>query len=225
MTVLCGTRGIEPQVTLASTLLFHTIHLLTVALVTAVYAAAMSPAGATRLASLSGWWAAALAAPVILFLLRPRAALSLANALLVRFGRAPLRSEVSTGALLRLFAVCLGSWLAVCAGFTALIRALGLRGDAGFAETLAQVGTAYPVAYAIGFLSFVTPGGLAIREGVLVLLLTPTFGRGPSLVVALAMRAWELMLEAVIGGSVVGFGRMTRTKPERALTTHGDREG
>jgi hypothetical protein len=213
MTVLCRARNIRPEVTLASTLLFHAVHMLAVAVITAGYVAIpgrLRGAQSAVFGSLSGWWAAALAAPVIVFLVWPSPVLKGVNTLLVRYGRSPLPSHFSTGELVRLFGICLASWLLVCAGFAALIRALGLLTDASFPDMLIQLGAAYPAAYAIGFLSFVTPGGLAVREGVLVLLLEPLLGGGQALIVALSMRVWEIGLEIVVGGSIVGLGRATR---------------
>jgi hypothetical protein len=216
MTVLCAQRNIQPEVTLASTLLFHAVHMLAVAIVTAGYVGIRGLLGmpAMVLGSLSGWGAACLASPVILFVIWPRPLLALGNGVLVRWGRRPLPSDVSSTELARLLGVCLASWGFVCAGFAALIRALGLGLEDSFAGTFVHLGAAYPVAYALGFLSFLTPGGLAVREGVLILLLEPILGGGRGLVVALAMRLWEVSLEIVVGGSIVGFGQLLRpTRP------------
>jgi uncharacterized membrane protein YbhN (UPF0104 family) len=54
---------------------------------------------------------------------------------------------------------------------------------------------AYAAAYAVGFLALLTPAGLGIREGVLVVALAPVLPAGPALVVALLSRLWMMLVE------------------------------
>ena len=54
---------------------------------------------------------------------------------------------------------------------------------------------AYAAAYAAGFLALLTPAGLGIREGVLVVALAPVLPAGPALVVALVSRLWMMLVE------------------------------
>jgi uncharacterized membrane protein YbhN (UPF0104 family) len=54
---------------------------------------------------------------------------------------------------------------------------------------------AYAAAYAVGFLSLLTPAGLGVREGVLVVALSPVLPAGPALVVALVSRLWMMAVE------------------------------
>jgi uncharacterized membrane protein YbhN (UPF0104 family) len=60
---------------------------------------------------------------------------------------------------------------------------------------------AYGAAYAVGFLSLLTPGGLGVREGVLVLVLAPVMPAGVAAVVAVLARVWMMLVE--LAGSVV----------------------
>jgi len=60
---------------------------------------------------------------------------------------------------------------------------------------------AYAAAYAVGFLSLLTPAGLGVREGVLVVALSPVLPAGPALVVALVSRVW--MMAAELAGAAV----------------------
>jgi uncharacterized membrane protein YbhN (UPF0104 family) len=60
---------------------------------------------------------------------------------------------------------------------------------------------AYAAAYAVGFLSLLTPAGLGVREGVLVVALSPVLPAGPALVVALVSRVWMMAVE--LAGAVV----------------------
>jgi glycosyltransferase 2 family protein len=59
---------------------------------------------------------------------------------------------------------------------------------------------AYAAAYAVGFLSLLTPAGIGVREGVLVLALSPVLPAGPALVVALVSRVWMMVAELVGAG-------------------------
>jgi uncharacterized membrane protein YbhN (UPF0104 family) len=59
---------------------------------------------------------------------------------------------------------------------------------------------AYAAAYAVGFLSLLTPAGLGVREGVLVVALSPVLPAGPALVVALVSRVWMMVAELAGAG-------------------------
>jgi uncharacterized membrane protein YbhN (UPF0104 family) len=62
--------------------------------------------------------------------------------------------------------------------------------------------TAYAAAYAAGFLALLTPAGLGVREGVLVVALAPVLPAGPALVVALLSRVWMMLVELAGAGIV-----------------------
>ena len=59
---------------------------------------------------------------------------------------------------------------------------------------------AYAAAYAAGFLALLTPAGLGVREGVLVVALAPVLPAGPALVVALLSRVWMMLVELAGAG-------------------------
>lgn len=90
---------------------------------------------------------------------------------------------------------------------------------------------AYAAAYAVGFLSLLTPAGLGVREGVLVVALSPVLPAGPALVVALVSRVWMMAVE-LAGAAVaqVAAGRRGAVVPrapgrpgEGATGPRGDR--
>lgn len=64
----------------------------------------------------------------------------------------------------------------------------------------------YAVAWCIGFLSLLTPGGLGIREGILTLLLSE-IGCPPATATLLALlsRLWTLSAELFVGGAAFGL--------------------
>jgi uncharacterized membrane protein YbhN (UPF0104 family) len=59
---------------------------------------------------------------------------------------------------------------------------------------------AFAAAYAAGFLALLTPAGLGVREGVLVVALAPVLPAGPALVVALVSRLWMMLVELAGAG-------------------------
>ncbi len=59
------------------------------------------------------------------------------------------------------------------------------------------VGT-YIAAYILGYISFLSPGGLGFREGVMTALLTPFLGVGVSVSISLIHRVWITCAEAII---------------------------
>ena len=85
--------------------------------------------------------------------------------------------------------------------------------------------SSYPVAYAVGYLSFITPSGLAVREGTLYLLLTPILGGGVVAATAVAMRVWLTLGELMVAGfSVLTWpgGIRFRRDEKAALGTTSD---
>ena len=73
---------------------------------------------------------------------------------------------------------------------------------------------AYGAAYAAGFLSLLTPGGLGVREGVLVLVLAAVMPAGIAAVVAVLARVWMMVVELL--GSVVAQAVAGRPGPPTA---------
>lgn len=63
------------------------------------------------------------------------------------------------------------------------------------------------VAWLIGFLSFITPMGLGVREVVIVQLFAPLVASGPASVVAVVSRLWLIVSELVFFGVATLIGR------------------
>lgn len=75
------------------------------------------------------------------------------------------------------------NWLVFGAAFASLAAGLGLPVPFVFATT------AFAAAYFAGYISLL-PAGIGVREGSLILLLTPLLGPGPSVVLAALQRVW-----------------------------------
>ena len=70
---------------------------------------------------------------------------------------------------------------------------------------LLTITSIYPLAWSIGFLSLVTPGGLGVREGILSILLTLYMPPATSTLVALLSRVWVMSVEILLASIAWGF--------------------
>ena len=96
----------------------------------------------------------------------------------------------------------------VCQGFAFF---LFVRSFVSVAWTDAGVLTAcFAFAWVIGFLSFLTPGGLGIREGLLGLLLANYMSAPQATLVALLCRVWMLSAEIVLAGVALTLNRRVK---------------
>lgn len=101
------------------------------------------------------------------------------------------------GTVLRWIALFALAWLAHGAVFSVFAGAFGALG----AADLRALSGAWSLAYVIGMLAVVVPGGIGVREGVLALLLGPAIGGDvPVHVVAVASRVWAIAAELVVFG-------------------------
>ena len=204
LTVRCQALGIRPVVTIAGASLLHILNVAGTLLVMAIYIAYWGvPAGVPVVGGLPVWWAAVPAAPAAILLVWPGLVVGLANRALVAFGYAPFPPGLTRRRIASGLAVNLAMWALLASAFAAFVMGVARPAGAPGGFAAAQVAAAYPIAYVIGFLSFITPSGIGVREGVLYTLVAPLLGPAPALVASLAMRAWELALELAIALLVV----------------------
>jgi glycosyltransferase 2 family protein len=100
-------------------------------------------------------------------------------------------------------------WAVTGLAFAALVASLHPLAAADVPLVVA----AYAAAYAAGFLALLTPAGLGVREGVLVVALAPVLPAGPALVVALLSRLWMMLVELAGAGVAHLVARPERTTP------------
>jgi len=211
LTVRCRAEGVRAETTLASLSLFHLVQLLAVAPIAAAFVAMSGAAAALTgwTESFSLWWALPLAVPIIVFAFWPHGLIALANRVLGLVGRDPLPLELTRRELVILLGISLAGWLLFSTAFTSLAITL-LPPSAALGDRLPVLMAAYPMAFAIGFVSLITPSGLAVREGALFVLLSPIVGGAQALVIALGMRVWEIVLDAAV--ATVAMLSLTREK-------------
>jgi len=204
MTVRCQGRGVRPEATLTSVALYQAIILLAVAPITALYIAVSGETGLGLLGDFlrgtAPWLVAATLIPVVAFLVRPQWLMALINWGLHKIGREMLDARLTSRRLLALLGVAAVNWLLWGASFAALTFGLSQYSPAQMGELLPFLVLSYPIAYAIGFLSFITPSGFGVREGAFYLLLAPLMGGGVVTVAALAMRVWTTIGELIMAG-------------------------
>ena len=211
MTVLARQRGVRVEATVGSIALFQAVNLLSVLPIAGVYLLTVGDFGLLEpwLGAATGWLVALAGLGVALFLLRPGWLIGLLNWALNKVGRPALDAALTTGQLLRLLLITVLAWLCWGGSFAAITFGLTVYTTGEMAGALPHLLAAFPIAYAVGYLSFITPSGLAVREGVLYLLLAPLLGGGPTTVAALAIRLWQVILEVAVAGGVALWARKT----------------
>lgn len=204
MTVLARQQGVRVEATVGSIALFQVLNLLSVLPIAAVYLLTVGNFGLLDpwLGDTTGWLTGLALGALLLFLLRPGWLIGLLNWALSKAGRTPLAGSLSSGQLLGMLCLAVIAWLCWGGAFAAITFALSVYTSVEMAAALPHLLAAFPIGYTVGYLSFVTPSGLAVREGAFYLLLAPILGGGPTTVASLAIRLWQVILEVAAAGGV-----------------------
>lgn len=83
------------------------------------------------------------------------------------------------------------NWLLYAFAFWVLAVSLGLDAP------LLPVASAFAAAYVFGYVMIFAPAGVGVREGFLVLLLSPHLGAGPAGALAIVARLWTTAVEVI----------------------------
>jgi glycosyltransferase 2 family protein len=165
---------------------------------TALAAAALTPL-------LLGWWGVPIVAAVMLAVLTSERALA---------ARTP--GAVAAGTRALRYYVC--AWAPIAAGFWLTARALVPVA----AHDLPVYAGAYCAAWLAGLVAVYAPGGLGVREAVLVALLAGRLGTANALVVAAVSRAILTLVDlALAAGGALVLGRGARDEPGEQLSPRG----
>jgi hypothetical protein len=155
-------------------------------------------AGGTMAAFLLGWWGAAIVGAVAIFLV--------AGQSLARGGRSAVRATVLATVLY------LPVWLLLGGSFWLCAR--GLLGVPEY-DVAFYVG-AFAIAWLAGLVAVYAPGGLGVREAVLVALLSSRIGAPNALVLAAASRLIFILVDVVLAGVATVALRRGRLRAEAA---------
>jgi glycosyltransferase 2 family protein len=204
LTLMCHRRGVRPEATLASIALFQIVTLIGTFPIAALYFIFVPVAQRPGfLDALPGAVAAALLlVPLLIFVVNPEWLMSILNWMLRKARRGEIPGKLTRRRLVTLLLVALVDWVLWGATFAALAFSLGEYLPAEMQTLAPHLVAIYPIAYAVGFISFVTPSGFGVREGALMVLLSPHLALPVITVIALAMRIWTMIGELILAAIV-----------------------
>lgn len=116
----------------------------------------------------------------------------LLNRALALLKRDPLPYTLSFKRAFVLLIAYIGAWVLYGASFWCLLRGIGLENPPFW-----SMAAAASAAYLIGFLALFAPGGLGVREGVLLVLIAPHLPAGLAATVVVIARVWITIVELV----------------------------
>ena len=155
-------------------------------------------------------WLVLFFVPVFVFL-HPKVLEKLLNGILRRLNREPIVLSLSYGDVLWILFVCLLSWVVGGIGFYLFIDSvysvpagsvLYLTGALAFSSIL-------------GLLALFAPGGLGVREGALVYLLSFTMPGSVAVVLSVLTRLWMTLIEIGLIGVVYLVAQFRRHSKEK----------
>lgn len=218
LTLYTHRRGIPVETTLTSLLLFQVLVLITtlpIALFFALWDVDTSLLG-NFMGPVTYWLVGALLAGALALLIQPAWLMQLIGLILHRMGRQPLEARLNRGVLWALTAFTTAHWLVWGAAFAAFTYAFVGDGIVNRGAVAPYLIASFSIAYAIGFLSFITPSGFGIREGAFYLLLVPRLDGAVVTVIALGMRAWTTAGELLLALGSAPFVHNLPTRSEQA---------
>jgi len=104
--------------------------------------------------------------------------------------REPHPYTLSFGRALVLLFAYVAAWILYGTSFWCMLRGIGLENPPFWSMV-----AAFGAAYLLGFLALFAPGGLGVREGVLVVLVSPHLPVGLAATVAVVARVWMTIIE------------------------------
>ena len=146
-------------------------------------------------------WTIAAGLGLIVFALHPKVWFRLVDVGLRLFNREPLLMSPDYGSWLRLLLFMGVHVVLIVSGYAAIT--CGVIGS-----TLAQLPIligAICIANTLGFLAVFAPGGIGVREGVLLLLLSPTLGAGPAALFTVTLRLVQVVIDTAAAAVGLGF--------------------
>ncbi|MFN0150992.1 MAG: lysylphosphatidylglycerol synthase domain-containing protein [bacterium] len=162
--------------------------------------------------------------PVGLAVVHPRFFLPLVHWVMRRLHRPDIEFQWSAWEQYRLVLLYVVSWILYGGAFYALIDSLHIpighsaNTTGAFLATLMFVLGANALAWTIGFLAFLTPGGLGVREASLAFFLKQLMPAAVATLVALMARVWVTVAEIVIVGAGWWIGHAAMRRAQATAT-------
>jgi hypothetical protein len=147
-----------------------------------------------------------LLAPLGLLLCHPRLLERMLNWLLALLKRPAIQVTLTWRQIGLLLLGYAATWLVMGSGFALLAAAVTPITASQFAALVAT----WIAAYVVGYLSLLTPGGLGVREGAMIVLLAPLFPAPVPTVLALTARLWVIIGE--VAGAAIALAARNRDR-------------
>ncbi len=158
-----------------------------------------------------GPWTLPLAAAVVIAgatALHPRLFGLIADWMLIRLRREPIGARPSTAAMIGPIAAAIAQWLLAGLALWMMTRSIAMIDPRRLGLTISLAAAAAT----IGYLALFAPGGLGVREGVLLVILSGWIGP-PAAIVAVAMRLTQTIVEATLATIGLLALRASRQSP------------
>ena len=207
LAVLAMRRGVPPAVSTAAAVLGQAVALGGAAMVGA--AALLGPEGGLGPVSVVSLLVLGAILAVVLVPALQRRAVGLWFRL-ARREEPP--AEPGGGTTLRWLVLYTLNWVVYAGAFHIMVVSLELPGSP------LEVGSAFAAAYVLGYLAVFAPAGIGVRDGFLVLFLSPVMGAAAAGAVSIVARLWTTGVELVPAALLWG-GHLVRARgPESEAT-------
>lgn len=136
---------------------------------------------------------------LFLFFLHPKIFNFLTNLFLRRFSKEYVRVNIKYKQILSLFFMYLAAWLIAGLSFYLIISGV----TSVHLEQLFSLIGIFSLSWVIGFLSFFTPGGLGVREGIMIFLLRFHFSSPLSFLISVVNRISLTLCEVIVASLII----------------------
>ena len=103
--------------------------------------------------------------------------------------------------ILILLSIYLFLWLIIGGAFFCLVKSVYY---VEFSEAIFLWGI-FSISWVVGFLSFITPGGMGVREGLLAILLSMYMPITVAIIISLIVRVWSVAGDLIMAGLSMRF--------------------
>jgi len=143
-----------------------------------------------------------------LVILHPRVIEKILNGILLRLKKEPLSLSISYFDVLKILFICIVAWMAGGVGFYLFIDSVF---SVPFQSSIFLTG-ALAISSTLGLIALFAPGGLGVREGALVYLLSYMMPEAVGVILSVLTRLWMTLIEIGLIGMVYLFSLLQGEK-------------
>ncbi len=143
--------------------------------------------------------------------LHPRVLQKILNWVLVRFNREPVSLSISYANVLWILIVCIVAWVIGGVGFYLFVGSVSPVTP----EYFLFLTGALAISSTLGLIAIFAPGGLGVREGTLVYLLSFMMATPVAVIISILTRIWMTFIEIGLIGVVYLFHRFQKQEEKR----------